>query len=346
MSAPVPPRAERLLRWSLSPLERPAILGDLQEEHTALAQVKGAKSADQWYWRQVLRSIAPSLWRRLQADRRREARFRTGLWLVAGGVASVLPGLLFNSKVSLFWTCYGVLGAGQVVAALLHKRLDPPPRQRRVEKWLFVGIGVTWLVVANSGLISPNRFGWIVFGLMIALALWPRLPAEVGAEVRVQPKDGSDLGPPVWSLELPTESLGLSGLVLNRELHSTSLHAARLPQVTIQRTFAPSDRVRVRAAVNLAGREERASIELLDREGKQVWQAPTPLITGKLVEVPASLDDLADRDPADHFGLIDEALPLADLAPGSYRIRVTVANDIFQASSADEVITIAPSHQP
>ena len=47
-----------------------------------------------------------------------------------------------------------------------------------------------------------------------------------------------------------------------------------------------------------------------------------------------------------NFGLIDEALPLAALEPGSYRIRVTVANDIFQSSHADEVITIAPSLKP
>jgi hypothetical protein len=215
-----------------------------------------------------------------------------------------------------------------------------------VEKWLFVAIGLTWVAVDGWRLIAPNRFGWIVFGLMVAIALWPRMPADVGDEVRVQPKGGSELGPAVWSLDLPTESLGLSARVLRREWDTTSPHAGRLPQVTIERTFAPSDRVRVLVAVNLSGRGERASVELLDRHGKQVWQSPAPLIAGQLIEVPATLDELADRDPADHFGLIDEALPLATLAPGPYRLRVTVANDIFQSSSADEVITIAPGYRP
>jgi hypothetical protein len=246
----------------------------------------------------------------------------------------------------LFWFCYGIFGASQVVVALFYKRLDPPRRQRRWERWAFFGVALTWQTAAFWQVTDPTRMAWAAVGLLLALSLWPRLPSDVGPEVRVQPKDGSGLGPPVWSLELPTESLGLSGLVLRREVPTTSPDAARLPQVTIQRTFGPHDIVRVRAAVNLAGRGERASVELLDRQGKQVWQAPVPLVAGKLVEVPATLDELADRDPADHFGLIDEALPLATLAPGSYRIRVTVANDIFQSSSADEVITIAPSQQP
>jgi hypothetical protein len=246
----------------------------------------------------------------------------------------------------LLWICSGVFGAADVVVVLFYKRLDPSPQQRRLEKWLLFGVGLLWLTAASWRFVEPNRVPLIALGLLLAIGLWPHLPSDVGPEVRVQPKNGSRLGPPVWSLELPTESLGLSGLVLSREVHTTAPPAARLPQVTIQRTFAPHDIVRVRAAVNLSGRGERASVELLDGQGKQVWQAPVPLIAGELVEAPATLDELADRDPADHFGLIDEALPFATLAPGSYRIRVTVANDIFQSSHRDEVITIAPSQQP
>lgn len=355
MSTRVPARAERLLRWSLSPLDRPAILGDLEEEHTALRRTAGSAAADRWYWRQVLRSIAPNLWRRLRADPRREARFHSGLRAIAMGVLFLVPSLFVTSRrvpatVPIEWILCTIFGLCQVIVALVYRRVEAPSRQRRMLSWWSAGILSFWLIAGSWQLIPAGWLSVIVFGWLLALAMWPvwpRLPADLGADFRVQPKDGSGLGSAAWWLELPAESLGLSGLVLSRDWGVTaSAHAARLPQVTIDRTFPPSARVRVRAAVNLSGRGERASVELLDCQGKQVWQAPAPLIVGKLVEVPASLDQLADRDPADHFGLIDEALPLATLEPGSYRLRVTVANDIFQSSHSDEVITIAPGQRP
>jgi hypothetical protein len=346
VSRPVPPRAERLLRWSLSPLERPAILGDLQEEHAALAQTKGADAAGRWYWNQVLWSVAPNLWRRLQADPRRAAHFRGGLRAMAvGAIWSIC--FFFDSRITgSWWVVYGLFGLCQVLVALFYKRLEAPSRQRRIEKWS-ASLAICFFLLL-VGYWRPLPSSWLalgLLGLLLIQALWPRLPAEAGAEVRVQPKPGVGLYPSLWSFELPAEPLGLSGLVLHRARAETA-RDARLPPVTIDRVFTSDVTLRVRTAVNLSGRAERASVELLDRQGKQVWQSPARLVTGKLVEVPANLDELADRDPADHFGVIDEALPLATLAPGLYCLRVTVTNDIFQTSSADEVITIAPGQQP
>ncbi len=61
-----PPRlAEAILRRLLPPDEQGAVLGDLREEYGRwILPARGRVSADAWYWRQVLSSIAPTLRRR------------------------------------------------------------------------------------------------------------------------------------------------------------------------------------------------------------------------------------------------------------------------------------------
>ena len=64
---PRPPRsAEWLVEKTLppDPDEREAVLGDLAEEHAALAERDGRRAADRWYWRQAARSVGPNLLRR------------------------------------------------------------------------------------------------------------------------------------------------------------------------------------------------------------------------------------------------------------------------------------------
>ena len=71
----VPARAERLVRWTLAPWERAAVLGDLQEEFRALEHADGAAAARRWYWRQALVSIWPNVIRRLKGDEERLKEF-------------------------------------------------------------------------------------------------------------------------------------------------------------------------------------------------------------------------------------------------------------------------------
>src|SRR5580704_4213834 len=95
---PTPPHwAERLLRWSLSPVDRPAVLGDMQEEFSTLA-ASDPRAAVRWYWRQTITSLLPNAGRRLrqrwvavrritdEADRnRRRGLRRLGCWMMALG---------------------------------------------------------------------------------------------------------------------------------------------------------------------------------------------------------------------------------------------------------------------
>src|ERR1700733_15261089 len=97
-SAPRPPRlAEQLLRWSLSPADRPTVLGDMQEEYSSFDDSDTAV-ANRWYWRQTITSLLPNTLRRLRQqwdearrivdeddrNRRRGLR-RLGYWQMALG---------------------------------------------------------------------------------------------------------------------------------------------------------------------------------------------------------------------------------------------------------------------
>src|SRR6202022_573828 len=48
----LPRRTERLVKWSLAPWERAAVLGDMQEEFHYLSHASGHRLARRWYWRQ------------------------------------------------------------------------------------------------------------------------------------------------------------------------------------------------------------------------------------------------------------------------------------------------------
>lgn len=116
-----PPLAERLLRWSLAPDDREAVLGDFQEEFAVLLDVRGKTAATRWYWMQALLSLPPNVVRRLRGDRQRrlaaetteerDARRslrRTGAVMSASGV------LLF-----VFGMFTAALGDGALLVPLL-----------------------------------------------------------------------------------------------------------------------------------------------------------------------------------------------------------------------------------
>ena len=71
MSAAPPRIAQWLVEKTLppDPAERDAVLGDLAEEHAALAERDSRRAADRWYWRQAARSLGPNLLRRWTRQR-------------------------------------------------------------------------------------------------------------------------------------------------------------------------------------------------------------------------------------------------------------------------------------
>ena len=106
---PTPPRwAERLLRWSLAPDERAAVLGDVQEEFAAIADHDPAQAV-RWYWLQTLTSVVPNIARQIRnqwAEARQvineedqRARRRR---LIGGASWTVLMGLVFGLLASRY----------------------------------------------------------------------------------------------------------------------------------------------------------------------------------------------------------------------------------------------------
>ena len=62
-----PPRIPRVLVGAaVDPVERRYVLSDLEEEYEALSAARGRAVANRWYWSQALRSVPPSLGRRLR----------------------------------------------------------------------------------------------------------------------------------------------------------------------------------------------------------------------------------------------------------------------------------------
>src|SRR6516165_10521728 len=90
MTDHIPPRAERLVRWSLAPWERHAILGDLQEEAGTIAATNGGLAARRWYWRQAIWSVWPNVVRRLKGDERRLQAFHSSLGLLVAWICLAL----------------------------------------------------------------------------------------------------------------------------------------------------------------------------------------------------------------------------------------------------------------
>jgi hypothetical protein len=340
----IPPRAERLLRWSLSPLERPAILGDLEEEFASICASGGLRDARRWYRRQVRRSVGSNLWRRFHNDDRRRVTAYRSLPTIALGLVYVAEGLWSRSPRRPAWlvTVGGLLaflGVAIVVAAFLRKRLDPPPAERRVALWVIGGTTAAGVVVAFLDVLPPGNV-WLLTSIAVGvLVIWP-WPGPTRPSLHVAPKGSDAIAASLWSTDVPSGPLALSGLVLHRASTRKAGEPGRpLTPPIIARQFTATDRLRVRAVVNLAGSVAEASVELLDRHGRQVWHASVPLMRDGLVEIPASLDDIADRDPAEDFGLVDADVSLAGLAPGVYRLRVNVT-DGTRTSCGDESLTV------
>ena len=86
----VPSRPLRLLAWTLSALDRDAVLGDLVEEYQ-IRVVDGRSRANRWIWRQVLASVLPNLRRRISQRKFVPARTR----------GSVMRGLLSDLRFSV-----------------------------------------------------------------------------------------------------------------------------------------------------------------------------------------------------------------------------------------------------
>jgi hypothetical protein len=352
-----PPRAERVARWSLAPWERPALLGDLQEEFRDLSETAGEGAARRWYWRQAIASVWPNVIRRLRGDDRRHALWSQGMQGVAFGcLMLVTQGIALTLSLSpvprrfdpFIGTAWMLFGATTIAESILRKRVRARAPQIKC-------LAVFWIVAIVGSIAAiavwprhSQQILWAPLLPAIVIRLWPWWPPDPPpTEFRVRAKSDPDQNPEeLLTINVPNIPLGLSGLVLchaaARAAVGAAPHAIHREEPTIDRAFTDADAVRVCAVVNLAGPPPHATLDVVDAAGHVSRTVQTTVAAGSLEQVPATWDDVAEDDPAEHFGQVDVTLPLADLAPGAYRLRVTAA-DAAHTSQREEPIVVRAS---
>ena len=349
MTAMPPRRAERFMKWSLPPWERPAVLGDLNEEFDDLSRRRGRPAAHRWYWRQAVLSTWPNLLRRFRGDERRQATAQMGLLYLALGLVSLLLDL--NRPRSTSWPVYALIGALALYDSLFRKRLFwRPSRRRQTTKselaaalGALIGLAALGQVVARRFRITDSQITIFFVVFLLIAFLWPRRP-RVLKEFAVRHKLTADLEQEaLLAVTVPRKPLGLSDPVLcNGSAAESSSNQPRPLHIYDPagiHEFRTRQSVRVYGVVNLPEqRDLRASVELVDSLDRIVKSVPAPVVEGALEETSDSWDDFADTDPADHFGQIDVTLPLSDVAPGRYRVRIAAGDNRGRAEREESIL--------
>ena len=290
------------MKWSLAPWERPAILGDLNEEFQDLVERKGLAAARRWFWQQALRSTWPNLTRRLRGD-----QHRLIMWILAASL--MLYDSLFSKRLR-----------GRTVSNHLQNR-----RQKIVWSVGYVAVMVALATIADALDLNEAQLatGTIVF--LLVLFAWPRR-ARTAKEFTVRHKLTADVErEALLAVTVPNVPLGLSELVLSRGAvgePGTPMHAY---DEAPDDEFSNGESVRVYAVANLSADVSAvALVELIDSDRRVVRSIKVAIVRGALEQTSDNWSDFADNDPADHFGQIDVKLALAGLAPGVYRVRMSV----------------------
>lgn len=390
MTAPprsTPPRgAERLLRWSLALSERAAVLGDLEEEFTTLVDEAGLTQAVGWYWRQSVTSIIPNLSRRLrQALRharvvvgpkdqlRRQQNKRRGVWTL---VAALLVGALFSAKGDVKATLafagpIAVLGAIFLVASQFRTTpFDGRSRRGRLIATSYLCLWVPWWFLDRHFSFSVTTHG-LADGLGMDLllliwlgpdalaALWPSVQKPLGEVYLVKsPRvswSSDPVGPVYGTTEVPREPFAMSrpilGLGAAAQVRVADAIDSMPPmQVTINRTFAVEDVLRLFAAVNATPADLKASLVIRDVPSGRLVRSMSATVSEATVTVPprtgfVDLDEALPSRPSSALAAIDVTFPLADLKAGAYSLRLA-ATDGTSSSHEDTEIVVGASDQP
>jgi hypothetical protein len=202
------------------------------------------------------------------------------------------------------------------------------------------------MYAARSFHLTEPQLGILLVATMLTLRLLARSRTPSFGEFVVRHKVTPELErEALLAVSVPNKPLGLSGLVFCRKRAGDSIPESPAPlhvyDPIIDRTFTQVQSIRVCAVANLhdTHAEPHATIEVVGSNGRTVKSVRASLDVGGLEQISESWSDFADNDPAEHFGQIDVTLPLADVPPGSYALRVT-AEDGAQASQREEPIVV------
>ena len=344
MIAP-PGRAERLMRWSLAPWERAAVLGDMNEEFNHLLNLDGAEAARRWYWRQAIQSVWPNVVRRARGDESRLRLLQGQLFWVPYIALRYLRFL--EGEIDLWIPILLVLGTIVVVGqALFKKRLRPNRLQRRVNLGIIFLLPLLGWVVIQRGSWQAQQMFLGALGMLIVLQVWPWwgphdvVPQEVA--VRKKPEFGESAAH-LLTVTVPNRLGAMSGIILckpgvSRPSVPTALHTW---DPTIVRTFKSTDSIRICAMVNTNDAAVVAKVELLDRLGS-IATAVREVASHVAIEpVVPKWDDYAEVDPPSVLSQIDVTIPLAGISPGRYTIRVSTPQAAMSSSETDAITIVA-----
>jgi hypothetical protein len=263
-----------------------------------------------------------------------------GVMLAQGALVPLVPGHHLDPLiVGTVWIGNGLISIAQ---SLFRRRVVAPIWQAKALLMFYLITNLVVFFAARLLPAPPPQTLPVILLIWFALQVWPWWPADPPpTEFLVGPKADPDRDPHGFlTITVSNAPLAVSGLVLVRAPGAVvgAARPVRLGEPTIDRTFAPGDAVRVCAVVNLIGPVAQATVDVVDAGGRIARTLQTTASAGALEQVVRRWDEVADHDPADHFGQVDVTLPLAGLAPGPYRLRVTATDATNTVQREEEIV--------
>lgn len=361
-----PPRfAVRLMRWSLSPEDRPAVLGDLDEEFDAIANARSVADARRWYWRQALTSAAPNAMRRVrqaylreygtpEALRAQRKSRRFGFRLLALGAGMMVVSVPLHLSLA---NGGAVAAWGLLLLAFSYLETGRPRRPKPGEGMVAFALIVTWLgaliVSRASEYLAP--MGFIAFWVVINLwprALWPvpirRPPARYSVLtpiVHFRQADGS-----LYSTStLPADPMAMDrptlGLAEPMALPAEDSLEGMVPLAPVlRRSFRADESIRLFSVINADPDRLDATLEVRAQATGYVVRRVRISVTEATPKLPPPpppwRDDDVVRLPQWPVSALDVVLPLGGLAAGKYDLRLVATEGTVTSSEDDEIVVL------
>ena len=365
-----PPRlAERLVQWSLSPEDRPAVLGDLDEEFDSISATLTVSEARRWYWRQAVTSAVPNAARRIRqgylreygTPEAREAQRRSrrfGFWLLVIGAGMMVASLPLHLPLA---NGEAVAGWGLLLLAFSCLETGRPRRRKPGEGLVAFALLVAWfgaLIVARaSEYLAP--MGFIAFYAVIDLwprAFWPmpvhRLPARYSVLtpiVHFRQPDGSLCATTTLSADPRAMDRPTLGLAEAMPIPAEDVVEGVVPlRPVLTRSFRADESIRLFSVINADPDRLNARLEVrAEPTGEVVRRVPISVTkaTPKLPPPPPPWRDDEARLPKWPVSALDVVLPLQGLAPGKYGLRLVATEGTLTSSEDEEIVVLETAPQ-